>query len=78
MDSNIQVVRSIPGDPKNVDQTAIEIEFKGMRLRVLDPISLLAAKLALSGIWRSIPVRNVPEARQTGRVWCALEHPRHQ
>ena len=60
IDSNIEVVRSIPGAPKNVEQTAIEIEFGGIRLRVLDPISLLAAKLAL---FATIP----QEHRQDGR-----------
>ena len=60
IDSNIEVVRSIPGAPKNVEQTAIEIEFEGMHLRVLDPISLLAAKLAL---FATVPQEN----RQDGR-----------
>lgn len=60
IDSNIEVVRQIPGTPENVEQAAIEIEFGGMRLRVLDPISLLAAKLEL---FATIPQEN----RQDGR-----------
>lgn len=60
IESKIEVIRRIPGAPKNVEDTAIDIQFEGKWLRVLDPISLLASKLAL--------VADVPqEGRHDGR-----------
>lgn len=47
IDSNIEVVRIIPGTPKNIEETAINVEWEERRLRVIDPISLFAAKLEL-------------------------------
>jgi hypothetical protein len=45
--SNIEIVRRIPGVSNSVDVLAIEAEWKGKTIRVLDPISLLASKLEL-------------------------------
>lgn len=47
IESNIEVVRRVPGAPKNIEKAAIEIEMAGKRLRVLDPVSLLVSKLEL-------------------------------
>jgi len=46
--SNIEVVRRIPGIPDALETPAIQAEFDGNILRVLDPISLLACKLELA------------------------------
>lgn len=54
--SNIEIVRRVPGLPGTVEATAIEAEWNGISIRVLDPISLLASKLAL-----------VAKIAQTGR-----------
>ncbi len=45
--SNIEIVRRIPGVSGSVDALAIQAEWDGKTLRVLDPISLLACKLEL-------------------------------
>ena len=45
--SNIEVVRRIPGVSGSVDALAIQAEWNGKTIRVLDPISLLACKLEL-------------------------------
>lgn len=45
--SCVEVVRRIPGVPPNADEAAIEVEWNGKKLRLLDPISLLASKLKL-------------------------------
>jgi hypothetical protein len=45
--SNIEVVRTVPGTSGSVDTLAIEAELAGKKIRVLDPISLLACKLDL-------------------------------
>lgn len=45
--SNIEIVRRIPGVSGSVDALAIQAEWKGKTIRVLDPISLLACKLEL-------------------------------
>jgi hypothetical protein len=45
--SNIEVVRRIPGAPPNAEQAAIEVEWNGKQLRLLDPVSLFASKLKL-------------------------------
>ena len=47
LESNIEVVRAIPGISGSVDALAIEAELGGKTIRVLDPISLLACKLDL-------------------------------
>jgi hypothetical protein len=45
--SNIEIVRRIPGVSGSVDTLAIQAEWNGKIIRVLDPISLLACKLEL-------------------------------
>jgi hypothetical protein len=45
--SNIEVVRRLPGVSGSVDALAVQAEWNGKNIRVLDPISLLACKLAL-------------------------------
>ena len=46
--SNIEVVRRIPGVSGSADTLAIQAEWDGKTIRVLDPISLLACKLELA------------------------------
>jgi len=46
--SSIEVVRHITGIPKQSVTPAIEAEWSGQSIRVLDPISLLASKLELA------------------------------
>jgi hypothetical protein len=46
--STIEVVRRIPGLSDTVATPAIEVEWDGKTIRVLDPISLLACKLELA------------------------------
>jgi hypothetical protein len=45
--SNIEVIRRIPGVSGSVDALAVQAEWDGKTIRVLDPISLLACKLEL-------------------------------
>ena len=45
--SNIEVVRRIPGVSGSVDALAVQTDWNGKTIRVLDPISLLACKLEL-------------------------------
>lgn len=45
--SAIEVVRRIPGVAGSVDTLAVQAEWNGQTIRVLDPISLLASKLEL-------------------------------
>jgi hypothetical protein len=45
--SNIEVVRRVPGVTGNLEETAVEAEWNGLSIRVMDPISLLASKLEL-------------------------------
>ena len=45
--ANIEIVRRIPGVSGSVDELAIQSEWDGKAIRVLDPISLLACKLEL-------------------------------
>jgi hypothetical protein len=45
--SNIEVVRRLPGVSGSVEALAIQAKWNGKMIRVLDPISLLACKLAL-------------------------------
>jgi hypothetical protein len=47
LESNIEIVRRIPGVSSSVDALAIRAEWEGKTIRVLDPISLLACKLEL-------------------------------
>ncbi|HUA68394.1 MAG TPA: hypothetical protein VMA13_07575 [Candidatus Saccharimonadales bacterium] len=46
--SNIEIVRRLPGVSGSVDALAIQAEWNGKAVRVLDPISLLACKLELA------------------------------
>jgi hypothetical protein len=49
LESNIEIVRQIPGvTAAMVEALAIETEWSGRQLRVLDPLSLLACKLELA------------------------------
>lgn len=48
LQSCIEVVRTIPGVSGSVETLAIEAEWAGKKIRVLDPVSLLACKLALA------------------------------
>jgi len=45
--SNIEIVRRISGVSGSVDARAVQAEWNGKTIRVLDPISLLACKLEL-------------------------------
>ena len=54
--SNIEVVRRIPGVSGSVEALAVQAEWNGKFIRVLDPISLLACKLEL--------VANVPQEKR--------------
>jgi hypothetical protein len=45
--SSIEIVRTIPGVSSAVDPVAIQAEWDGKIIRVLDPVSLLACKLTL-------------------------------
>jgi hypothetical protein len=46
--SSIEVVRRVPGVSGSVDALAVQAEWNGKIIRVLDPISLLACKLELA------------------------------
>jgi hypothetical protein len=49
VESNIEVIRHVPGVSANdLEKLAIEAEFEGKRIRVINPISLLASKLKLA------------------------------
>ena len=61
--SNIEVVRRIPGAPSTAEQAAIEIEWNGKNLRLLDPVSLFASKLKL---FATVPQNNRQDARHLG------------
>lgn len=54
--SNIEVVRRIPGVSGSVNELAVQAEWNGKTIRVLDPISLLACKLEL--------VASVPQGKR--------------
>ena len=45
--ANIEIVRQIPGVSGSVDTLAVQSEWNGKIIRVLDPVSLLACKLEL-------------------------------
>lgn len=45
--SNIEVVRRIPGTKDSLEALAVQAEWDGKILRVIDPVSLLACKLEL-------------------------------
>jgi len=49
MEANIEIVRRVPGvSSASIETLAIEAEWSGRQIRVLDPISLLAGKLELA------------------------------
>lgn len=48
VDSTIEVVRRIPGISDSVATPAIQVEWNGKTIRVLDPVSLLASKIELA------------------------------
>ena len=54
--ASIEVVRRIPGIPGSVAASAIQTDWEGKTLRVLNPIALLASKLEL--------VRTVPQEKR--------------
>jgi hypothetical protein len=45
IESNIEVVRVVPGAPQNLESRAIQVEANGQTLRVMDPVSLFVSKL---------------------------------
>ena len=47
IESNIEVVRVVPGAPQNLESRAIQVEANGQTLRVMDPVSLFVSKLEL-------------------------------
>ena len=47
IESNIEVVRVVPGAPQNMENRAIQVEANGQTLRVMDPVSLFVSKLEL-------------------------------
>jgi len=53
--SNIEIVRRLPGTSGSVDNMAVQAEWNGKTIRVLDPISLLACKLELAA---TVPQEN--------------------
>ena len=61
--SNIEVVRKIPGVSGPVETLAIEAEWAGRKIRVLDPVSLFASKLALAATVSQEKRRDVEHLR---------------
>ena len=61
--SNIEVVRRIPGVSGSVDSLAVQAEWNGKTIRVLDPISLLACKLELVVSVSQANRRDVPHLK---------------
>jgi hypothetical protein len=61
--SNIEVVRRIPGVSGSVDALAIQAEWTGKTIRVIDPISLLACKLDLVASVSQAKRRDVPHLK---------------
>ncbi len=61
--SNIEVVRRIPGVSGSVDALAVQAEWNGKTIRVLDPISLLASKLELVASVSQEHRRDVPHLK---------------
>jgi hypothetical protein len=59
----IEVVRRIPGISDAVDTPAVQAEWEGKTIRVLDPISLLACKLELAGTLPQEKRRDVPHLK---------------
>lgn len=57
--SNIEIVRRVPGVSGTASIPAVEVEWHGKVIRVLDPISLLASKLELAA---TVPQENRRDA----------------
>lgn len=60
--SSIEVVRRLPGLPA-ASTPAIQVEWEGKKIRVLDPISLLACKLELAATLSQARRRDVEHLR---------------
>jgi hypothetical protein len=69
--SNIEVVRSVPGAPQNIEKTAIQIEAHGHALRVMDPVSLFASKLELCA---SVSQENRQDVRHLKMLVHCVRH----
>ena len=61
--SAIEVVRRIPGVSDAVDTPAVQAEWEGKSIRVLNPISLLACKLELAATLPQGKRRDVPHLK---------------
>lgn len=61
--SAVEVVRQIPGVSDAVNTPAIQAEWEGQTIRVLDPISLLACKLELAATVSQANRRDVPHLK---------------
>jgi hypothetical protein len=61
--SNIEVVRRIPGVSSTVDDLAIEAKWEDNRIRVIDPVSLLASKLELAATAPQFGRNDVPHLK---------------
>ena len=57
--SSIEIVRRVPGVSGTAGIPAVEVEWHGKTIRVLDPISLLASKLELAA---TVPQKNRRDA----------------
>jgi hypothetical protein len=65
--ASIEVVHRIPGVPGSVDASAIQAEWEGKTIRVLNPIALLASKLEL--------VRTVPQEKRRDAAHLKILQP---
>jgi hypothetical protein len=63
LQSNIEVVRKIPGVSGSVETFAIEAEWAGRKIRVLNPVSLFASKLELAATLSQEKRRDVEHLR---------------
>lgn len=61
--STVEVVRQIPGVSDAANTPAIQAEWEGKTIRVLDPISLLACKLELAATVSQTNRRDVPHLK---------------
>lgn len=61
--SAVEVVRRIPGVSGSANTPAIQAEWEGKTIRVLDPISLLACKLELAATVSQAKRRDVPHLK---------------
>ena len=67
LQSAVEVVRRIPGVSGSANTPAIQVEWEGKTLRVLDPISLLACKLELAATVSQAKRRDVPHLKMLVR-----------